>query len=68
VDYAYQTTQQRSWEYSWNVSAGNIELETDLDNNVTTTYTYDPVGRLKITDEADCEEPKPSTTTQCWSR
>jgi len=52
VDYAYQTAQQRSWGYSWNVAAGTLNSKTDLDNNITTTYTYDSVGRLRITDEA----------------
>jgi len=52
VDYAYQTAQQRSWGYFWNVGAGTLNSKTDLDNNVTTTYIYDTVGRPLITDEA----------------
>ena len=52
VDYAYQTPLQRSWQYNWAVSSGTLISKTDLDNNLTTTFTYDVVGRLKTTVEA----------------
>jgi YD repeat-containing protein len=52
VDYAYGSAQQRSSGYDWNVSAGTLNSKTDLDNNVTTTYTYDTVGRPRTTTEA----------------
>ena len=52
VDYAYQTAQQRSWQYTWKVSSGTLNSRTDLDNNITTSYTYDNVGRLRVTDES----------------
>jgi len=52
VDYAYQTAQQRSWQYDWKVSSGTLNSKTDLDNNITTSYSYDNVGRLRVTDES----------------
>jgi len=52
VDYAYQTSQQRSWQYNWKISSGTLNSKTDLDNNITTSYTYDSVGRLRVTDES----------------
>ena len=52
VDYAYQTAQQRSWLYDWNVPSGTLNSKTDLDNNIVTTFTYDPVGRPITTVEA----------------
>ena len=52
VDYAYQTSQQRSWQYNWNVSSGTLTSKTDLDNNITTSYSYDTVGRPLIVSEA----------------
>ena len=45
VDYAYGTSAQRSWTYDWNVASGTLLSKTDLDNNLTTSYTYDTVGR-----------------------
>ena len=53
VDFAYQTPQQRSWEYHWNISAGTLDWKKDLDNNATTSYSYDTVGRLRIAREAE---------------
>jgi YD repeat-containing protein len=52
VDYAYQTAQQRSWLYNWKVSSGTLNSKTDLENNITTSYAYDAVGRLLVTNEA----------------
>jgi RHS repeat-associated protein len=52
VDYAYQTAQQRSWQYDWKVSSGTLNSKTDMDNNITTSYAYDTVGRLLLTNEA----------------
>jgi len=52
VDYAYGSAAQRSWSYIWNIAGGSLYSKRDLDNNVTTTYTYDAVGRLLTTDEA----------------
>jgi RHS repeat-associated protein len=52
VDYAYQTQQQRSWRYNWNVSSGSLTSKTDLDNDTTTSYTYDSVGRVLVTNES----------------
>jgi uncharacterized protein RhaS with RHS repeats len=52
VEYAYGSAQQRSWGYTWNTSAGTLSSKRDLDNNVTTLYTYDAVGRQLTADEA----------------
>jgi RHS repeat-associated protein len=52
VDYAYQTSAQRSWTYDWNATSGTLLSKTDLDNNVTTSFGYDTVGRPTIVNEA----------------
>jgi RHS repeat-associated protein len=52
VDYSYLSTTQRSWQYVWNSSAGVVNSKTDIDNNITTSYQYDAVGRQKVVDEA----------------
>ena len=52
VDYAYGSAQQRSWVYSWNVTAGTLSSKTDLDNNISTTYSYDNAGRPTAVVEA----------------
>ena len=53
VDTAYQTTAQRSIEYNWNTDGTALLSKKDLDNNQTTYFTYDNVGRQLITDEPD---------------
>jgi RHS repeat-associated protein len=52
VDYAYGTTSQRSWQYSWNSNGIALIEKKDLDNNVSTVYTYDNVGRQRTATEA----------------
>jgi RHS repeat-associated protein len=52
VDYAYGTLDQRTWTYSWNNTAGILLATTDADNMITTTYSYDDIGRRKTTNEA----------------
>jgi RHS repeat-associated protein len=50
VDQGYQTSAQRSFQYTWQNDVA-IGSKTDLDNNLTTSYTYDDVGRqLTMTD------------------
>lgn len=45
VEYAPGTNERRSWDYSWNTAAGTLNSKTDHENNITTEYTYDVVGR-----------------------
>jgi RHS repeat-associated protein len=50
--YAYQTPSQRRTEYVWSPNGAVIIAETDLDNNTTTAYAYDNLGRQKTVLEA----------------
>ncbi len=52
VDYAYGTTAQRSWQYSWSSNGVAITEKKDIDNSISTVYTYDNVGRLRTATEA----------------
>jgi hypothetical protein len=57
VDYAYGTPQQRSWTYNWTQpnttqTTGYLYSKTDLDNNITTSFAYDVVGRQVSVNEA----------------
>jgi RHS repeat-associated protein len=45
VDAAYGTPEQRSVQYTWNTNGTAVAEKKDLDNNITTTFTYDVVGR-----------------------
>jgi RHS repeat-associated protein len=52
VKYGYNTTEERTWTYSWDNAAGVLNSKTDADNNIITSYTYDIVGRRLTTTEA----------------
>ena len=52
VDYAPGTNERRSWDYSWHTDSGTLTSKTDRDNNITTEYTYDVVGRPRTVVEA----------------
>jgi len=45
VDTGYGTSAQRSMQYSWLYKDAAIGSKTDIDNNLTTSFTYDHVGR-----------------------
>lgn len=62
VEYAKGSTEQRTWTYSWNTTAGILNSKTDADNNLTAAYTYDIVGRPKLVIEAGQRQ---SETTIC---
>ncbi len=52
VEYAPGTSSYRSFSYSWNVAAGALNTQTDIQNFITTTYGYDVYGRPTLVDEA----------------
>jgi len=52
IKYGYNTSQERSWTYVWNDATGVLNSMTDADNNVTTSYTYDTIGRQLTVNEA----------------
>ena len=57
IDYAYQTSVQRSWIYHWKVEPGTsrtlpyLEWKRDDNNNITTSFSYDDVGRQTVVNE-----------------
>jgi RHS repeat-associated protein len=45
--------QQRTFTYGWDNTFGLVTSKTDADNQVTTDYTYDPIGRqISVTEAA----------------
>jgi len=51
--YVSSSSWARRWHYEWNTNAGLIINKKDVDNNLTTSYDYDDVGRQDIMDEAN---------------
>jgi RHS repeat-associated protein len=47
----YGTSAQRMLEYEWTINGAAIHSKTDVDKNITTTYTYNDIGRRTIVDE-----------------
>ena len=52
IKYGYNTSEERTWTYSWDDRTGVLNSKTDADNNITTSYTYDLVGRPLTANEA----------------
>ena len=52
IDWAYQAPVQRSRSFTWDYTTGLLSEETDLDNSITTSYTYDQIGRRLSSTEA----------------
>ena len=52
VVYAPGTTLARTWSYDWDDASGWLKSSTDVDNALTTDYTYDALGRPKTVTEA----------------
>jgi RHS repeat-associated protein len=49
---ALGTPNQRHWSFVWDMTAGLRTSETDVDNNATTTASYDARGRITSVDQA----------------
>ena len=52
VVYAPGTILARTWSYDWDDASGWLKSSTDVDNALTTEYTYDALGRPKTVTEA----------------
>jgi RHS repeat-associated protein len=55
LDKAYGTSAQRSWQYTW-LNGVAVGSKIDLDNNLTTSYVYDTVGRQTSVIEAGLKQ------------
>ena len=52
VVYAPGTALARTWSYDWDDASGWLKSSTDVDNALTTEYTYDALGRPRTVTEA----------------
>jgi YD repeat-containing protein len=60
---AYNTSVASTFSYGWDFASGVMTSKTDTNNNVTTTYGYDAMGRLTdITEDSTGLKRKTNTT------
>ena len=52
VEYAPGTSSYRSFSYGWNITAGALDFQRDVQNSIITSYGYDLYGRISLIDEA----------------
>ncbi len=60
---AYGTSLARTFSYCWDANLGLITSKTDVDNSITTSYSYDPIGRRTQVIEASGPLNKQTNTT-----
>ena len=64
VTYAAGTPLARTWSYDWDDASGWLNSSTDVDNTLTTEYSYDALGRPKTVTEAGLSQPHGLHTSQ----